>query len=390
MKAMQRHHQRAGGDLEHCDPSRFHLNEVIHGTHDWADELAAEVAAYKELNMRNEVAALKKRGRKKEAERRRIQGGIDPWKNSGTLGPIRGAVLTANAEWFRQEGFEDFEGADFRDPQKVQAFRDAAVAFLDKHIPREHCLFMVFETDERAPHIHAYYRAWSEKQTKTKGVQRMLQPTDMKHFRNAEKAQDLVSEWFAPMGLVRGRRLAEERRRAKREGRMPPEKRHHKTPWQWRQEERLTLIQAADQARAERAKADARMEAAEAAEERARKVKAAELEEVKRKQEEARRYRVEQSKRLREEWKKRKAAIEKREVEQDARDAQQNEREETLDRRHKEQNEVARKILSTFDAVRSLAEKAGMRDLELFKTAAQKVEDLREMVGKIGGRQRTR
>lgn len=390
MKAMQRHHRRAGGDLEHCDPSRFHLNEVIHGTHDWADELAAEVAAYKELNMRNEVAALKKRGRKKEAERRRIQGGIDPWKNSGTLGPVRGVVLTANAEWFRQEGFEDFEGADFRDPKKVQAFRDAAVAFLDKHIPREHCLFMVFETDERAPHIHAYYRAWSEKETKTKGVQRMLQPTDMKHFRNAEKAQDLVAEWFAPMGLVRGRRLAEERRRAKREGRMPPEKRHHITPWQWRQEERLTLIQAADQARAERAKADARIEAAEAAEERARKVKAAELEEVKKKQEEARLARIENGKRIRAEWKARQDAVAKREAEIAEREAAQDARDQDLDRRHKEQNQLARKILSTFDAVSALAEKVGMRDLELFKTAAGKVQELRDLIGKIGGRQRQR
>lgn len=282
MKAMQRHHQRSGGDLEHCDPTRFHMNEIIHGTHDWADDFLTEVTTYKELNMRNEVAALRKKGRKKEANRRHNLGGVDPWKSSGTLGPVRGIVLTANAEWFRHDGFSDFEGADFRDPEKVKAFRDAAVEFLDKHIPREHCLFMIYETDERAPHIHAYYRAWNEKETKTKGVQRMLQPTDMHHFRNAEKAQDLVAEHFAPLGLVRGKKTAEERRRAKREGRVPPQKRQHITPAEWRRQERLTLIQAADQARAEKAKAAAEI---------------ARLEKVRIKEEKAKRERVEQIRR---------------------------------------------------------------------------------------------
>jgi hypothetical protein len=384
LKMMQAHHKREGKDTEHCDPRRFQLNEVIHGNRDtWADEFLSDVERVKELNLENEVAALNRRGRRKEAARRRKKGYQDPWKSSGTLGQVRSIVLTANAEWFRQQGFEEFEGADFRDPKKVEQFKQVGVAYLDKEIPREHCLFMVYETDEKAPHIHAYYIAWNEKETKTKGIQRMLQPTDMKHFRNAEKAQDSVAEWFAPMGLVRGQKTAEERRRAKKEGKMPPEKRKHMAPWQWRQAERLTLIDAADQARAERAKADARIEAAEAAEERVRQMRAAALEEVKQKQEEARRYRVEQSRKLRDEWKKRQSAVEKREAEQVARDRD-------LDRRERGLVETLKEFMSLADPIREAARKVGLTDHRLVQSGLDAVEKMREMIGRIGGHQRTR
>lgn len=391
LRAMQTHHQRAARDTEHCDPSRLHMNEVLHGDRDrWADEFLEEVEAAKELNTRNEVAALNRAGRRKQAKRRRAKGGQDPWKASGTLGPVRSVVLTANAEYFRKAGFEDFEGADFRDPAKVQSFKQAAVAYLDKNIPREHCLFMTFELDERAPHIHAYYRAWSEKETKTKGRQRMLQPTDMHHFRNAEKAQDSVATWFAPLGLVRGENRAEQRRRARKEGRMPPEKRQRMEPWQWRQQERLRFVEAADMAREEQAKAKTRIAEAEAAEERARRMKQAALEEVEKKREEARRARIEEGARIREEWRKRQKAIAKREAEVAAREAEQAEREQVLDRREREQSAFAGKLFDAFDAVRAAAEKLGLKDIEMFKSAADRVQDLRDMLGRIGGRQRTR
>jgi hypothetical protein len=388
LKMMQKHHKRDGKDTEHCDPRRFSMNEVIHGNRDtWADDFISEVEHAKELNTRHEVDALNRRGRRKEAARRRAKGGQEPWKESGTLGPVRSIVLTANAEFFRQAGFEEFEGADFRDPAKVEAFKHAAVAYLDKEIGREHCLFMTFETDEKAPHIHAYYACWNEKETKTKGIQRILQPTDMRHFRNAEKAQDSVAEWFSHMGLVRGAKTAEKRRQAKKEGKMPPEKRKHMAPWQWRQAERLTLIDAADQARAERAKADARVEAAEAAEERARQVKAAALEEVKRKQEEARRARVEEGKRIREEAKKRQAAIEKRETEIAERKAVQDARDTDLSRREKLLVEGARKFMEMGDSIRAAARKLGLTDHPVIGDSMRALQGMRDIVV---GKQRQR
>lgn len=396
--ALQKHHARTGGDLEHCDPDWFHENRVVFGNRDtWAEEFLAEVERVKELNLENEVAALNLRGRRKEAARRRKKGYQDPWKSSGTLGCVRSIVLTANAEWFRQTGFEEFDGADFRDPKKVEQFKAAAVAYLDREIDREHCLFMVYETDEKAPHIHAYYACWNEKETKTKGVQRMLQPTDMKHFRNAEKAQTTVADWFAPMGLVRGKKTAEERRRAKKEGRMPPEKRKHQAPWQWRQAERLTLIDAADQARAERAKADARIEAAEAAEERARKVKADAMEEVRKKQEEARLVRVEEGKRIRAEWTARQDAVAKRDAEiaeRELRAAEKERAQETkardLDRREKGLVETLREFIPLAEKIREAARLVGLCDNELVQTVSGAVEKMRDMIGHLGGRQRQR
>lgn len=391
LKLMQKHHRREGKDTEHCDPQRFEMNEVIHGNRDtWADDFLADVERIKEINLENEVEALNRRGRRKEAARRRKKGHQDPWKSSGTLGCVRSIVLTANAEWFRQHGFEEFEGADFRDPQKVAQFKAAAVAYLDRQIPREHCLFMVYETDEKAPHIHAYYVAWNEKETKTKGIQRMLQPTDMKHFRNSEKAQDTVAEWFAHMGLVRGQKTAEERRRAKKEGLMPPAKRKHQAPWQWRQAERLTLIDAADKARAERAKADARIEAAEAAEERVRAVKAAAMEEVKRKQEEARLARIEDGKRIRAEHKKRKAAIQKREKEIEDKKAEQEARDKDLDKRERSFSAMLNEFIPLAETVKAAARKVGLADHPLVQTTARGIEKMREMVGQLGGRQRQR
>ncbi|WP_420555750.1 hypothetical protein [Roseovarius sp.] len=389
LKRMQAHHKRDGKDTEHCDPRRFEMNEVIHGNRDtWADDFLADVERVKELNLENEVAALDHRGRRKEAARRHKKGHQDPWKTSGTLGCVRSIVLTANAEWFRQAGFEEFEGADFRDRKKVQQFKQAAVAYLDREIGREHCLFMVYETDEKAPHIHAYYACWIEKEMKTKGRQRMLQPTNMKHFRNAEKAQDSVAEWFAPMGLVRGKKTAKERRRAKREGKMPPMKRKHQAPWQWRQAERLALIDVADQARAERAKADARIEAAEAAEEGARRAKAAALEEVQRKQEKARLARIEEGKKLRGEHKERNALIQKRDKEIEGKKAEQEAREKDLDKRERNFSAMLNEFIPLAETVKEAARKVGLVDHPLVQTTTRGIEKMRGMIGKLGGRQR--
>lgn len=403
LKLMQKHHRREGRDTEHCDPRRFEMNEVIHGNRDtWADEFIADVERIKELNLDNEVATLNRRGRRKEAARRRKKGHQDPWKASGTLGPVRSIVLTANAEWFRQSGYEEFEGADFRDPKKVEAFKHAAVAYLDKEIGREHCLFMVYETDEKAPHIHAYYARWNEKDTKTRGRQRMLQPTDMKHFRSAEKAQDSVAEWFSHMGLVRGAKTAEARRRARREGKMPPDKKRHMAPWQWRQAERLTLIDAVDQARIERTKADARIEAAEAAEERARRMRSDALAEIERKREEAKRVRVEEGKRIRAQVKKeaaeRRAREDKERVEMHKEeDRQRAERERAVADRETEVNRKAgllnralREWSALEDQVKAAARKVGLTDHPLVQTAGRAIARMKELVGTLGGDQQQR
>tara|TARA_R110002049_G_scaffold96704_7_gene236390 strand:- start:395 stop:1624 length:1230 start_codon:yes stop_codon:yes gene_type:complete len=390
---LQKHHRREDRDrydLEHCDPARIGLNEIIHGDHNWAENLVAEVETSKELNMLNEVAALRKRGRKKEADRRLIKGGQDPWKASGTHGPIRSIVLTADAEFFAQEGFEEFDGHEFRDPKKVLQFRDLAVAFLDKNIPREHCVFMSFELDERTPHMHAYYRAWNEKETKTKGVQRMLQPTDMMHFRNAEKAQDAVAEWFAPMGLVRGREIAKARREARARGEMPPEKAERTEPWQWRQSERMKLVSAEKKARA-----------SEAAEEKKRKAAVDERAAARQEREAlSLAIRAEDQRREREE-RDHLARMQKADAERAERikkeDAERAERDKALDAKAAEVEQKTGLLVSALrefenlgEAVKTAARKVGLVDHPLVQTSVRAIARMREMIGNLGGDQRQR
>jgi hypothetical protein len=170
LRGLQKHHNREGGDLEHCDPSMKDLNEVVHGGPSWADDFLEEVKLYKKMNTDNEVAALNRRGRPKEAKRRREEGGKDPWKGSSELGVVRGILVTADDVFFRQKGCEHLAGADFRDPAVVAEFKQMAIGFLDSKLSRDDCLYMSFEVDEKAPHLHAYYRRWNEKETKTKGI----------------------------------------------------------------------------------------------------------------------------------------------------------------------------------------------------------------------------
>ena len=378
---LQKHHRREDRDkydLEHCDPALIGLNEIIHGDHDWAENLLAEVEAYKELNLRNEVNALRKRGRPGPAERRRVKGGEDPWKASGKLGPVRSILLTADAEFFAKEGFEDFDGHQFRDPAKVAQFRDLAIAFLDKHIPRKHCVFMSLELDEKTPHLHAYYRAWNEKDTKTKGVQRMLQPTDMIHFRNAEKAQDAVAEWFAPMGLKRGREIAKARREARAKGQMPPDKPERIEPWQWRQSERMKLVAAEKKARASEAE-EKKMRLAAAAEREA--LSQAILEDDRRRERKEREHMA----RLKKADKERAERIKEE-------DRQRAERDKAAEVEKKTGLLVSalREFNDLGEAVKTAARKVGLVDHPLVQTAGRAVARMREMIGNLGGDQRQR
>ena len=285
--AFQIHHNRSGGDLEHCDTEKKFENDVIHGSDTWAEEFIAEVEFASQMNMRHAAVSQAKAGRPGEAKKVRAAGPQKPWKKSGTLGPVRSVVLTADYEFFKQQGWEDFEGADFRDPAVVEEFKQRAIAYMDSEVPREHCLYMVFETDEKTPHLHAYYAAWNVKETKGKGLQRMLQPTDMIHFRNAEKAQTSVAEWFAPMGLERGDEIAKKRREAKAAGEVPPAKKRHTPPWLYRRQQRAEFLSASEKARADIARSKGRERAARDAEADAKKAAEAEAAE-KKKSDEAR------------------------------------------------------------------------------------------------------
>ncbi len=384
-RRLARHHKpehRRG--KKWCNEDLLGDNEIVAGSIEALENFAEEVSLAAQENRLELARAKREKGRPGEARKALDSPVENPWKQSQTKGVLRGYVKTADATWFEDD---NFSGLGFRDPEKVAKFKAAAIASMWKHFKKEDILFAVWEVDERGPHLHIYARRWKESVSKNRGRQRLLQPTDIKLSRNPERAQDLVAKDFAHLGLVRGKRHAEERRKAKREGRPIPPKPKVTNVRDWALEQSIER-QKAERQTAEKARAE--REAAEAAAAHAERVRKKAAEEIRRKQEEARRYRVEQGKRLREEWKARKAAVAKREAEIAERESAQDARDEDLGRRHKEQNEIARKILSAFDAVSALAEKVGMRDLDIFKTAADRVQDLRDMLGRRGGRQRTR
>lgn len=398
----QKHHNRTHGDLEHCAPDRFKQNRVIHGNREtWATDFVAEVEAYKELNMRNEVAALYARGRPTEAKRRHTRGGIDPWKKSSELGVARSILLSAHDDFFKQKGFEDFEGADFRDPEICAAFEELAETFVEEKIPKKYWLFAVWEYDEKSPHLHLYARAWNTKETKTKGVQRMLQPTDIVHFRNAEKAQDEIGEWFESIGLRRGKKTAKARREARAKGEMPPDKARRLEPWQWRQQQRMGLIEAEKKSVAAADLEEKKREEAEAERESARKereaLSLAIIAEDRRREREEGEHLSRLKKADEEAAERRRLADTERTARIAEEDRQRSERDKKLDAKAAEVERKTGLLVSALrefenlgEAVKTAARKVGLVDHPLVQTSVRAIAKMREMIGNLGGDQRQR
>ena len=122
------HNDRLGGDLSHVDIDATGRNEVLFGADDWKDTLRAEIDLAMRHNLEENVKALKAKSRKKEASARVERGLADPWQRC-RHGPLREGILTVNKAWFGGTGHLDW------DPEKVTAFREAAVAFLKQSFP---------------------------------------------------------------------------------------------------------------------------------------------------------------------------------------------------------------------------------------------------------------
>jgi hypothetical protein len=384
-RRLARHHKpehRRG--KKWCNEDLLGGNEVVAGSIEALENFAEEVSLAAQENRLELARAKREKGRPGEARKVLDSPVENPWKQSQTKGVLRGYVKTADATWFEDD---NFSGLGFRDPEKVEKFKAAATASMWKHFKPEDILFAVWEVDERGPHLHIYARHWKETVSKNRGRQQLLQPTDMKLSRNPERAQDLVADDFAHLGLVRGKRHAEERRKAKREGRPIPPKPKVTSVRDWALEQSIARQKeerrAAENARCER-------EAAEAAVAHAARVRKKAAEEIRRKQEEARQERVEQSKRIREEWKQRQAAIEKRETEIAEKQAAQDARDTDLDRREQGLVQHLKEFMSLADPIRQAARKAGLTDHPLVQSGLEAVEKMRDLIGRIGGRQRTR
>lgn len=201
------HGDRKGGDLSHIDFAQSDQNQMLMGSETWLEDLKAEIQAVAIHNLKEAIAARKTRQRPTEAASLKRRGPVDPWAKSKE-GPLREGILTASSKWFGGSGLEAW------DPAKVAAFRDLAVAFLRDHFG-ETCVHARIDMDEEAAHIHFVVAPWVDKQSKSSGRQRLLQPSSNPLFASYEHAQNLAGEYFAKLGLIRGEKHAETRRKAK-------------------------------------------------------------------------------------------------------------------------------------------------------------------------------
>jgi hypothetical protein len=272
------HATRKGGNLDHIDPIRSGSNRLLIGGSDWRAKLEQEIDAATAANLAAELEALRRRKRWKEIDQRLRQGKEPPWRAS-TGGPLREVILTAHRAWFAD--------ADADTPEtRAQRFEAQAIKWLQSRFG-DAVVHARADHDEMTYHIHAILAPWAEKNSVRRGSQRLLQPSSNPLLKNYEAAQDDVGEFFAILGLKRGKRRAEKRREiaerivererkranlvanggcvpddlsADQDPRPPDPVRHKPTPVWWAEEQERLLQTAMRQARARRrAEDDARV-----------------------------------------------------------------------------------------------------------------------------------
>lgn len=248
------HRLRKGGDLSHVDKSRSDLNQRLIGPEDWAAQALEEIREMATDNFAAELESLEKRNRKKDIERRMVEGPKQPWRST-RHGPMREVILTVNKDWFDSD-LSEFWGEG--ENQREKEFGDQAKAWLIENFGDD-VIHARADRDEAAYHIHAVImpRATVEiakpgaKVKTASATRRMLQPSVHPLIKDYEAAQDSVGEWFASLGLVRGERRAASIRAARAKGQKPPKRRYHAKTSQWRAEQELRLKAKADALEAE-------------------------------------------------------------------------------------------------------------------------------------------
>lgn len=250
LSGVKMHADRAGGDLSHCDPSRRHLTKVLIGGKDWVQKLRKEIAAAKMSNFREEIAALERRKDKKTLAARLEEGPKEPWKPGRKKQPLREFLVSADHRFFLDQGFKD-----------LGIWNDELIEKMDK-IVLDLCKSGVFgkvyhlrrDMDETGPHWSGIGVAWVEKESTSRGKQKLIQPSSVVWFNNYEKAHDEAAKAFEAVGLVRGKRWAQEAREAIERGEVPvpgPKWVHPSEFWKEKQREALKERKEAERLRAE-------------------------------------------------------------------------------------------------------------------------------------------
>ncbi|WP_282025322.1 hypothetical protein [Limimaricola cinnabarinus] len=249
---IEMHAKRSGGPLENIELQFMHRNKVYVGQ-TFASEMRQEIRAMKQQNLDEEVAACRARKRKKEAAAREEAGLIDPW-HGNSQGPIREAIVTAHWKYFEAEDRSDpadlltTYGVDENGEEvvhilskaRIAAFEAATLDFFKKHFPGS-VRHLRLDLDEEVPHFHAVILETVEKTNKTRGTQRLIQPSAHPLLADYELLQDVAGEHYASVGLVRGRKHGQEVRDAKETELPLPDALRHVTPREYRNARARTI-----------------------------------------------------------------------------------------------------------------------------------------------------
>ncbi|TNF16505.1 MAG: hypothetical protein EP320_01720 [Rhodobacteraceae bacterium] len=254
------HLQRKQREMDHVDHERTPLNRQLHGEDDWLESLKADIELARLQNLNQEVEGLQRTRGSNEAQKRLIEGPRDPWRDSKG-GPLREFIITANKEWF-EETSDSAKLFDIREQAaRERQFEARALKWLKSRFG-DMLVHARADRDETTFHIHGIIAPWHEKHSKRSGCQRLLQPSSHPLLKDYEKAQDDIGAFFAELGLVRGERRAEARRKAKEARKTDPsveipKKRKHIPAHIWRADEELRLVSEARKLKADRKSAQA-------------------------------------------------------------------------------------------------------------------------------------
>ena len=238
------HRLRKNGDLNHVDRDRSDPEKnLLIGDNDWARTTLDRIAEMTLENHVAEIESLKARGRKKDVQRRILEGPKQPWRPT-KHGPLREVILTANKAWF------DDEMATFLGENREADFEACALKWL-RDTFGDDVVHARCDRDETAYHIHAVVvpettveMTRTDRKTrecKVIATRRMLQPSKHDVIENYELGQDSVGEAFSHLMLKRGERRAAAIRAARAAGEPLPKRRYHARTAQWRAEQERAI-----------------------------------------------------------------------------------------------------------------------------------------------------
>lgn len=234
------HRLRLGGNRDHIDPTRSHLNRALIGDADWATTTANRIEQIRRSNFDRKLASLQRRQRKSDLMDAIAEGAGDPWRPT-EVGPMRELILTASRDFFAQQLPQG------QTSSMEAQFEAVAIDWLRQNFG-DTVIHARADLDETTYHIHAVIMPVAVKE----GGRQMLEPSAHPFIKNYERMQDSLGVAFAALGLTRGEERAKSIRDAKDKRRhgqtvqIPPQRKHVPAHI-WREQEAARLDHVATQ-----------------------------------------------------------------------------------------------------------------------------------------------